>query len=182
MLLLAVGCALTDACGAQSPEAAVQAAVIDSLFVRPGTRQVVIGDSTVSGGSHFVDEDYRSALKMLGALPDGLQRDFEAKRSENHRVDSLPTRVPMRRFAASDRTEIGGTRDPNAFWKSFYERFPASSGLIRISRVGFSSDGASALALVEYGCGGLCGGTIYVLLAKQADRWTVIRKAQPRVS
>ena len=58
-------------------ERAVQAAVIDSLFVRDTTRGVVVGDSTISGGTHFLHEDYLSALRMLGRLPAGLQADFE---------------------------------------------------------------------------------------------------------
>ena len=182
LLFLAAVSALQAGRGALSLESVVQAAVIDSLLVRDTTRQIVVGDSTVSGGTHFVDEDYSSALRSLGPLPEGLQKDFEAKRSTVRRVDSLSTRVPMRRFTATDRAALRAHGDPTSYWTAFYRRFPASPGLVEISRVGFGRDGASALVLVEYGCGGLCGGTIYVLLAKQSSRWRVTRTAQPRIA
>jgi hypothetical protein len=173
---------------AQPVESVVQAAVIDSLIVRDTTRQIVVGDSTVSGGSHFVGEDYASALKRLGPLPAGLQEDFEAKRGTIRRVDSLPAKVPMQRFTAADRSYLRGQAGPisrtdySAYWSAFFRRFPGSPGLVEISRVGFGRDGASALVHVEYGCGGLCGGTIYVLLSNKSGRWRVIRTAQPRIA
>jgi hypothetical protein len=161
----------------------VQAAVLDSLFIRDSTRHVVVGDSTVSGGSHFVDEDYRSALRRLGRLPDGRQKDFEAKRAVERRVDSLSIKVPMLRFDAPSRAALRAQwRDPRSYWQEFYRRFPGTPGLIDVSRVGFSRDGRSALVLVEYGSGGLCGGTIYALLELQAGRWRVTRTAQPRIA
>jgi hypothetical protein len=168
--------------GAQSAEAEVQAAVVDSLLVRAGTRQLVIGDSTVKGGYHFVDEDYFTALRFLGALPTGLRADFEIKRGETRRVEDLPVRVPIQRFTAAERALLHDERNPTSFWNAFYRRFPGSSGLVEVSRVGFGQDGKSALVLVEYGCGGRCGGTLYVLLAKQGGRWRVVRTAQPRIS
>jgi hypothetical protein len=182
LLLLAAVSAFQGGRGAQSLESVVQAAVIDSLFVRDTTRQIVVGDSTVSGGTHFVDEDYTSALRSLGPLPEGVQEDFEAKRGTVRRVDSLSTKVPMRRFTATDRAGLRGQGSPTSYWNAFYRRFPGSPGLVAISRVGFGRDGASALVLVEYGCGGLCGGTIYVLLAQQSGRWRVTRTAQPRIA
>jgi hypothetical protein len=182
VLLVAALSALGPGCGAQSIESVVQAAVIDSLFVNETTRQVVVGDSTVRGGSHFVDSDYRNALRGIGTLPEGLQQDFEAKRDSIRQVDSLPTKVPMRRVTAADRASLRSIGDPKAFWLAFFQRYPASSGLIQVSRVGFSRDGASALVHIEYGCGGLCGGTKYVLLTRESGRWHVTRVVQPRIS
>jgi len=181
-LILALASACQRSRGSESEESLVQAAVLDSLFVRDSTRQLVVGDSSVSGGSHFVDEDYASALRVLGQLPDGVQADFEGKRGTRRRVDSLRTRVPMERFVAADRDSLPRFGSPSSYWQAFYHRFPGSSGVIHLSRVGFSRDGAWALMLVEYGCGGLCGGTIYVLLSHQSGRWRVVRTAQPRIA
>ena len=170
---------------AQAPEpkeSTVQLAVLDSLFTRDSTRLLVVGDSTVSGGDHFVSEDYASALRTLGALPEGVRADFEAKRGVNRRVDSLQARVPVRRFTSADRELLQREDNPSSYWQAFYRRFPGSSGLIHVSRVGFSHDRGSALLLVEYGCGGSCGGTLYVLLAERSGRWQVVRVAQPRIA
>lgn len=158
----------------------VQAAVLDSFFARGGARLVLV-DSTVLGSSHFVDEDYASALMTLGALPDGLREDFEAKRARRRRVDSLATRVPVVFFTARDRNALRA-RNPDEYWRLFRERFPGSSARVAVSRVGFSREGRHALMLVDYGCGPLCGGTIYYLLVREGAIWRTIRTAQPRIS
>ena len=163
-------------------ERAVQAAVIDSLFVRDTTRGVVVGDSTISGGTHFLHEDYRSALRMLGRLPAGLQADFEVVREQRRAVDSLRTKVPVIRLDAATRASLRTDRDPGAFWQTFYRRFPGTPGWVELSRAGFSTDGSSALMLVEYACGFLCGGTLYVVVERRAGTWRVTHVEQPRIS
>jgi hypothetical protein len=163
-------------------ERVIQARVIDSLFTVDTTRLVVVGDSTISGGTHFVDEDYQSALRMLGPLPNGLQADFEAMRGRRLPVDSLRTKFPMVQLSAAVRRDLAKERDPRRFWPGFFRMFPGSPGWIELSRVGFSRDGNSAVILVEYGCGALCGGTRYVLLNRKAGAWHIVRVAQPRIS
>jgi hypothetical protein len=164
-------------------ERTVQSIVLDSLFTRDTTRQIVVGDSTVSGGSHYVDEDYRSALVGLGQLPAGVQADFESVRAMRRAVDSLSTRVPVRRLDHSARAALKANGDsPRSYWQAFYRRFPGSSGYIELSRVGFSRDGNTAMILIEYGCGALCGGTIYAVLERRSGKWHITRTAQPRIS
>jgi hypothetical protein len=162
-------------------ERQVQAVVIDSLFVRDSTRQVALGDSTVSGGSHFVNEDYTSALRMLGSLPDGLRADFESVRGQRRPVGLLPLRRPVVLVTAAERAQLRAERDPRSYWAAFYRLFPGTPGHIDVSRVGFSRDGNTALVLLEYGCGGRCGGTLYVLVHRVGGRWFISRQAQPRV-
>ncbi len=162
-------------------ERLVQAVVIDSLFVRDTTRQVVVGDSTVIGGSHFVDEDYQSALRMLGTLPAGLQADFESVRGHGRAMGPLPLRRPVVSMSAEVRQRMRAIRNPAKYWAAFFDEFPGTPGRIEVSRVGLSPDGRSALVLVEYGCGGMCGGTLYLLVQRDGDRWRITRKAQPRI-
>lgn len=135
----------------------------------------------MSGGSHFVDEDYQSALKILGALPQGLQADFDRVRGQRRAVGQLPTSRPVVSLGADARRQLRAERDPRAYWATFFRLYPGSPGRIDVSRVGLSRDGQSALVLIEYGCGDLCGGTLYVLLQKEGTRWRVTRKAQPRM-
>jgi hypothetical protein len=163
-------------------ERAIQAAAIDSLFVRDSTRAVVVRDSTISGGTHFVSEDYESALLTLGQLPTGLREDFERVRGERRAMDGLSRCVPVVFFGAEQRARIPRTGDPRGYWKSFYQEYPGTTGLIEMSRAGLSRDGHTALLLVEYGCGPLCGGTLYVLLEQRDGKWHVVRVAQPRVA
>lgn len=182
MLILACLAGCSRSHGMQPMESVVQAAVIDSLFVRDTTRQVAVGDSTVREATNVVDSDYAHAMQWLAPLPLGLQSDFEAKEGFREPVDHLPTRVPMQRFTRADRAMWNAQRDPNDYWTAFFRRYPGSPGRIELSRVGFGRDGNSALVHVEFGCGGRCGSTLYVLLARQAGKWRVIRVAEPRVS
>ena len=161
-------------------ESEVQSAVLDSFFVRPGIERLVIVDSTVRGADHFVDEDYASALRRLGTLPAGLREDFERKRAAATKLADLRTRVPVEIFTAEDRAALRSAQNPTEYWRRFDARFPRSSGLIAMSRVGFSADGEHALMLVDYGCGGLCGGTVYYLLTRQGSTWRTVQTVQPR--
>lgn len=164
----------------EAAESEVQSAVLDSFFVRPGIERLVIVDSTVRGADHFVDEDYASALRRLGSLPAGLREDCERKRSAVTKVVALRTRVPVDVFTAEDRAALRDALNPTDYWRRFDARFPRSSGLIAVSRVGFSADGQHALMLVDYGCGGLCGGTVYYLLTRERSMWRTVRTVQPR--
>src|SRR5215510_14394461 len=99
MLVLMSGCgksghSSSNIAATASEESAVQTAVLDSFFVRPGIERIVVLDSTVRGADHFVDEDYARALKALGELPPGLREDFELKRERQMHVRGLHTRVP----------------------------------------------------------------------------------------
>ena len=171
-----------DGRSARPSESVVQSVVLDSLFVRDTTKQIVVSDSTVAERTGVHDEDHADALRRLGPLAKGVRADFEARLCMRRRVDSLRARVPMRRFTVVERALLGAHRNPTSYWEAFYRRFPASPGLVTLSRVGFARDGNSALVRVDYGCGGRCGGTMYVLLANESGRWRVIRTARSRIS
>jgi len=59
-------------------------------------------------------------------------------------------------------------------WTDFYKKYPASSGYITFSRVGFNSDGTKAVIYREVSCGGLCGYGDYILLSKDNGTWKEI--------
>jgi len=56
-------------------------------------------------------------------------------------------------------------------WQGFYERYPDAVGLIRLSRVGFSQDGGSALLFVARHTSGLAGELGFVGMRRTADGW-----------
>lgn len=187
LVLLTVACtrsgasSSSDFISAPSLERDVQTAVLDSFLVQPGVARLVVVDSTLRGADHFVDEDYAAALRMLGDLPAGLREDLEQKRRPPMAIQELRTRVPVVAFSEADRAALRSAVSPTEGWLKFRARFPASSGRIAISRVGFSRDGRFALMLMDYGCGDRCGGTVYYLLARQENAWKTIRTAQPRM-
>ena len=59
-------------------------------------------------------------------------------------------------------------------WDDFYKKYPASSGYITFSQVGFDSDGTKAVIYRETVCGSLCGYGGYVLLSKDNGAWKEI--------
>jgi hypothetical protein len=59
-------------------------------------------------------------------------------------------------------------------WVDFYKKYPASSGYITFSRVGFNSDEKKAVIYRETNCGFLCGYGGYILLSKDNGTWKVI--------
>jgi hypothetical protein len=73
-------------------------------------------------------------------------------------------------------------RDGAGRWDEFYKDYRQSSGLIRVSRVGFNQRNDQALVYVEHDCGTLCGTGKYFSLKKSAGAWRVIRDYQRWVS
>ena len=183
-LLLLVACARASspqlASTDPTDEVAVQSAVLDEF--RTGAMRLVVLDSTVAGASHYVDEDYASALAEFGPLAPGLREDFDRKRHQRAAVLQPRSRVSIvlvgKRTLDSLRHDSDG---PRGYWDRFHRRFPGAFGRVSLSRVGFSADGNHALVLADYGCGGRCGGTRYYLLQRTAEGWRVVRMSQPRI-
>jgi hypothetical protein len=161
----------------------VYAAILDSFFVKPGIELLVIYPRTAPGHGHSDDFDYQNGLRGLGALPAGLQANYESRRSLLLviPVASLPTRVPAVPLTDADAAALP-PRNPGTYWQAFYQRFPGSPGVVSFSPVGFSADYRSALVMVDTGCGGRCGHTYYYLLEHLNGRWTIIRRAGVRAS
>lgn len=60
-------------------------------------------------------------------------------------------------------------------WSAFYETWPDSTGLVRMSRPVLSADRRQALIFVEFRCAGMCGhGDIY-LLERIGAGWRIVR-------
>ncbi len=69
--------------------------------------------------------------------------------------------------------------DVGGGWEAFHKKFPKSSGILTLSRVGFNADKTQALVYKGWSCGGLCGGGGYTLLKKKKGVWVVDRGVGP---
>jgi hypothetical protein len=58
-------------------------------------------------------------------------------------------------------------------WAAFNKKYPKSSGILSLSRVGINADKTQALVYKGWSCGGLCGGGGYTLLTKKKGVWVV---------
>ena len=61
-------------------------------------------------------------------------------------------------------------------YRRFYDRFPRTSGLVEVSRVGFNADDTMALMNARRSCGMDCADDSLLLLAKRAGRWAVVAR------
>ena len=159
----------------------VYAAVLDSFFVLPTTRQLLVQPRTVTGVGHIDDQDYESGIAGLAPLPAGLQGNFELHRRKEQAVPPIPARVPTKHFTPTLADALP-RNDPDEFWTAFEKKYPHANGILGVSPVGFSTDGNAALVMVDHACGSLCGATVYYLLERRGTRWIVVRHATVRVS
>jgi hypothetical protein len=98
--------------------------------------------------------------------------------SSFHRSFTLP--LPYQIVASSEMQSIFGS--PGDVWGRYYEKYPNSMGLLRLSRVGFNADGNQAAFYISNSCGGLCGGGYFVIMEKVNSNWKIVQEVQVWIS
>jgi hypothetical protein len=162
----------TDAVFAE--EARVYGVIIDTLAQRAVAQRVVISASS----SMVLPRDRKSPpWQRVASLP-GIQEsttsDLEARNTRPQRVGPfVETRVPVILLEAPESNEFP-RQDAEEFWRAFYERYPASSGIITVSRPGLSADGRQAVVIVEHRCGTRCNTGYAMLLTRESGVWRLM--------
>ena len=144
-------------------------------------RQIVIFNETVGGAETpqgMVDLSNFPGLKTAHSQVYRAFLDANLHPSSFHRSFTLP--VPYEIVASSEMHSIFGTSGD--VWGRYYEKYPNSTGLLRLSRVGFNSDGNQAAFYISNYCGGLCGGGYFVIMEKVNSNWKVVQEVQVWVS
>lgn len=88
--------------------------------------------------------------------------------------------IPGTRVVAH--AEIDRILATDGWWHTFYQRFPDTAGVARISRPVLSPDRARALIVVSHQCDGLCGMTSIHLLYRSGTGWHIASDVVLRVS
>jgi hypothetical protein len=70
----------------------------------------------------------------------------------------------------------------NGGWPAYYKRFPGSSGILGLSRVGISADGTQALFYASNECGEPCGVGFYVVMERRGGRWMIEKEIETWIS
>ena len=159
--LAAVG-AVSAACGGErrakaESGTAVQSAVVSLLFLeREQARSIELWADTTRAGPVF------TSLGIRPSVPDSLR---------------VPARtgVSVHRITADSMAAIfRGNPDG---WEAFFRRYPASSGLVELSRVTFNGD---SLATVTVGrsCGEHCAVAWRLVVSRGADGAWPLRKIE----
>jgi hypothetical protein len=143
-----------------------QIVIFNETVGRAETPQGMADLNNVHGLKTAHSQVYRAFLDA-NLYPGSFRRSF-----------TLP--VPYQIVASSEMHSIFGT--PGDVWGRFYEKYPNSTGLLRLSRVGFNSDGNQAAFYISNYCGGLCGGGYFVLMEKVNSNWKVVQEVQVWVS
>jgi hypothetical protein len=144
-------------------------------------RQIVIFSETVGGGEkpeEMADLNDVPGLKTAHGQVYRAFLDANLHPSSFHRSFTLP--IPYQIVAPSEMRSIFGT--PGDVWGRYYEKYPNSTGLLHVSRVGFNSDANQAAFYISNHCGGLCGGGYFAIMEKVNSNWKVVQEVQVWVS
>jgi hypothetical protein len=68
-------------------------------------------------------------------------------------------------------------KNPNDYWKAFYEKYPKSGGYVLFSQVGFDIEKKHAFVYMQFYCGSLCADGSYFLLEKEGGKWKETKRA-----
>ena len=163
-------------------EAMVLATVLDSLLARGDVRQLIVARQTYAAASNAtgLENDIRRRLGMAYPVdPQTVHGFVAANRTQQDLPPIASTKVPVRIAPDSTLEALRATPSQHgeppfySYWEAFYERFPGSAGISRLSRAGFNADSTQALVRIDTSCGSLCGSTDYVVVEKAVDRWHI---------
>jgi hypothetical protein len=152
--------------------------------------QVVVVNRTES------DKEDRQDLAEEDSLPPGGIEKYLRKqvpslrvatisnfRRANEKQAQLARRfdLPLPYQLVSDE-KIGSIIKDAGSWPEYYKWYPGAQGHMRLSRVGFSSDGKQSLFYTSNFCGGLCATLSYVVMEKHGSVWKVLKEVVILVS
>lgn len=100
---------------------------------------------------------------------------IEDKTTDNHALKPLfNLEVKYVLVSKSDLADAFG-KGPDV-WKTFYEKYPNSSGFIRLSSVTFNPEKDQAHVVIENHCGWHCGSGEFIELIKKSGKWIIQTK------
>lgn len=187
LILLLCALAVPRQALAQEPpsgrEYAVWSALVDSVLASPRVSRVVLGDQTVAG-DRFRARGPFEQRSLIGRrdttpLPAELLEAFARANGGAAGLDParFHTRIRVQVASRAGRHNVPKAGDDRAWMEMHDGGYPGSPGVARLSRVGFTGDGKTALVFMNLYCGGLCGQeTYYVLTLAGDNRWTLTRQ------
>jgi hypothetical protein len=152
-------------------EHAVYSALINERFAQDKSKSVVICEFTTRRGIDLLRERFRYIYGRISGLSRGTANNFLRKREPVRLSDDF-FNVDVKCIVMSKGEEKQVFGDSRA-WERFYEKYPASSGLIRMSRVGFNRRMTEALVYAENQSDYLAGSGVFYLITKEDKVWRV---------
>ena len=176
---------------ATDDDAAVYAAVLDSLFNRNAyqTQEVIvlIDTAALARREAWVPEFWAWLYGTRGsdtAAVDDLERRGHARIALRSIMPALVSRLPWRlelvsratlaRIPRSGPPGVRGKTSADWFWDGFYQMFPRSLGTVALSPIGYDQARDRAVLFIEHGCHALCGEGNIVTVRRDNGRWHVV--------
>jgi hypothetical protein len=191
VLLLTVPLALTGGCARPAPHPpssgsgpraiAVYRAIAESIYVRSTGR--VIAVATTSLDSTCVERSCAQLAERWGVDPLWWARgdSSEARAARSDLLARVAAPIDIRAVTLGRpmllETDPGDVPPLNADveeWSRFRAAHANAAGAVRMSPVGFSQSGRSAVAFVDWRCGPTCGHRVSVALTATSDTsWAI---------
>ena len=181
VVLVAAACAHrteTHPSNLRSSDFAVYQAALDSMFVSRAPSsfsQLVIGDSTEVFKGQNLAGTLISTFSRLSLVDTAAVKDLTTRSREAHALKELSRlglRIPVV-FVDRQALKSFPGQGPDKYWSQFYQRYPGSRGLIRLSAIGYGANGDLAILMVDQFCGGLCGNGYIVALRRVGGMWRI---------
>jgi|SRR5215469_4748113 len=156
----------------------IYSAMIKELYVKPDSKLLTIEDRTFrydfSAGD---DQPWRDKPKGL-VIDQSAVEDYESKNRGQSVLNKASFKLPVKCELITDadlRTIFHGHWG-ELEWVEYYRRFPASSGFIMLSRVGFNTDHTRALLYIGSRSGPGYGEIHFLFLEKANGTWSVMKQ------
>jgi hypothetical protein len=160
---------------ASEEEYDVYSAMIKELYVKPDSKLLMIEDRTFrydfSGGD---DQPWRDKPKGI-SIDESAVQDYESKNRGQTVLSksSFKLTVKCEMITDADLRTIFHGHWGELEWTEYYRRFPASSGFIMLSRVGFNTAHTQALLYIGSRSGPGYGEIHFLLLERANGTWMI---------
>jgi hypothetical protein len=186
--------ALLAACARPAPEAlapapsstapraiAVYRAIAESVYVRSTGRVVAVATTSMDSTCSEVrcaDLAARWGVEQLwwahgdSAEARDARADLLARGAAPLDIRAVPAGRPM--LLEADPGDVPPPEAGGQEWSRFRAAHADAAGAVRMSPVGFSRSGRTAVAFVDWRCGPTCGHTVGIALTATSDTsWTI---------
>ena len=157
----------------KSEEYDVYSTLVNKLFIESKTKIVVIRNKTIDFSSELVINypDLTGVEKSFPPLLHEVVLNFKSRNKERQSIERL-FKLEKDYTLIDDGLAANVLKDMKKF-DVFLKEYPNSTGIISLSRVGFSSTSNQSLVYAIQWCGDTCSQGRYFILAKVNSKWVI---------
>ncbi|HKV40060.1 MAG TPA: hypothetical protein VJX67_12670 [Blastocatellia bacterium] len=157
-------------------EYAIYSSLIKEFYIKPDIHLIVVEDRTFryDRSRDEDDEPWNSKVKGITVEPSTVS-DFQEKNLRHCELKRESFKLPVKTQLTTDADlrVIFRQHWGQVEWVNYYNRYPDSSGLIRVSRVGFNTAHTQGMLYIGSLCGPECGDIHFLLLEKTGSTWVI---------